>query len=105
MTGYRHKDAIRIFWINRQLRDLLTIAQSEMRPCFFRRQSIYKRHHRLKDPADAILRRCRYKRHSDLMARLRSRADRCRRLLIEDWLPSSGRNQSNLKTPPFTGAI
>ena len=34
MTGYGHKDAVRIFWIDRQLRDLLTIAQSEMRPRF-----------------------------------------------------------------------
>jgi len=32
MTGYGHKDAIRIFWIDSQLRDLLTVAQSEMRP-------------------------------------------------------------------------
>src|SRR4029079_11416432 len=34
MTGYRYKDAIRIFWINRQLRDLLTVAPPEMRPRF-----------------------------------------------------------------------
>ena len=32
MTGYGHKDAIRIFWIHSQLRDLLSITQSEMRP-------------------------------------------------------------------------
>jgi hypothetical protein len=34
MTGYGHKDAVCIFWIDRQLRDLLTIAQSEMHPRF-----------------------------------------------------------------------
>ena len=34
MTGYGYKDAVRIFWIDRQLRDLLTFAQSEMRPRF-----------------------------------------------------------------------
>ena len=33
MTGYGHKDAVRILRIDRQLRDLLTITQSEMRPC------------------------------------------------------------------------
>ena len=32
MTGYGHKYPVRIFWIDRQLRDLLTITQSEMRP-------------------------------------------------------------------------
>ena len=61
MTGYGDKDAVRIFGIDRHLRDLLTVAQPEMRATFFRRQSIYKCHHRLKDPADAILRRCRRK--------------------------------------------
>ena len=34
MTGYGNKDPVRIFRIDRQLRDLLTIAQSEMRPRF-----------------------------------------------------------------------
>src|SRR5215471_1437536 len=32
MAGYGNKDAVRSFWINCQLRDLLTIAQSQMRP-------------------------------------------------------------------------
>ena len=32
MAGYGYKDAVRIFWIDRQLWDLLTIAQSEMGP-------------------------------------------------------------------------
>src|SRR5205814_6021081 len=32
MTGYRNENAIGFFWIDRELRDLLTIAQSEMHP-------------------------------------------------------------------------
>jgi hypothetical protein len=32
MTDYGNKDAVWIFWIDGQLRDLLTVAQSEMRP-------------------------------------------------------------------------
>ena len=32
MARYGHNDAIGIFRIDRQLRDLLTITQSEMRP-------------------------------------------------------------------------
>jgi hypothetical protein len=34
MTGYGNKDPVRIFWIDRQLRDLLPVKQSEMRPRF-----------------------------------------------------------------------
>ncbi len=32
MASDRNKDAVRIFWIDSQLRNLLTITQSEMRP-------------------------------------------------------------------------
>ena len=32
MAGYGNKDAVRSFWIDCQLRDLLTIAQSQMHP-------------------------------------------------------------------------
>ena len=34
MTGYGNKEPVRIFWIDRQLRNLLTIAQPDMRPRF-----------------------------------------------------------------------
>ena len=34
MTGYGHKETVSVFWINRQLRDLLTIPQAHMHPRF-----------------------------------------------------------------------
>ena len=32
MTGYGNKNSVRIFWIDSQLRDLLTVGQSQMLP-------------------------------------------------------------------------
>ena len=32
MTGHRDENALCIFWIDSELRDLLTVAQTEMRP-------------------------------------------------------------------------
>ena len=32
MPGHGHEKSVGIFWIDSQLRDLLTVAQSQMRP-------------------------------------------------------------------------
>ena len=34
MPGHSHEKSVGIFWIDSQLRDLLTVAQSQMRPRF-----------------------------------------------------------------------
>ena len=86
MPGHSHEKPVSIFWIDSQLRDLLTVAQSQMRP---RLASISRFVNAIPDrkigPMQSFtaadvnnVRICR---------RNRDRADRRRRLIVKNRLP------------------
>src|SRR5207248_8983152 len=100
MPGHGHEKSVGILWIHSQLRDLLTVAQSQMGP---RLASIDRFVNSIADrkvrPMQSFtaagvndIRICR---------RNRNRADRRRRLIVKDWLPRSRSEEhtSELQSP------